>query len=664
MIRFACLWFILATTALAQLPPPVEKSVDFVLDIHGILSENCAECHMGGVRKGGLQMDTRRLLVQGGDSGAAIVEGDSAASRLIHLVASSDPNERMPPKGEPLTQEQIALLRAWIDQGLKWEDMQPAAEEDAYKAPLKLMQVQRPANEDGTPKPLVDAFIDQYLLDKGVQKPVPVDERLFARRAYLDVTGLLPTPWQLEDFLQSESRNKRAELVDQLLADKQAYTEHWMTFWNDHLRNDFQGTGYIDGGRSQITEWLYDALYHNKPYDSFVEELIHPRIQSEGFIKGIVWRGDNATVQLPSMQAARNVAQVFMGINLKCASCHDSFVDDWSLSDAFGLANVFSEEPMELVRCDTPLGVQAEYRFLFPELGNIDGALSRRDRMARVAELVTARGNGFFARTMVNRIWAVLMGRGLVEPLDAIEREPWHPQLLDALAQDFISNGYDLKQLLRTVMTSNAYSWPSVAHAEISGDDYVFTGPEVRRLTAEQIYDALADLADVWQVMPKFLLPEQRTPEEIARQEELAKLAAGGQSEQVSAELNTVEARREKVRAWRVPADTFMRALGRPDREQVTTRREVAFTTLQALEMTNGSALANFLRLSAESLLQQQPADIAALVKDLYVQAIQREPAEAEVQIAREILGEPLQPQGLEDFLWALAMNPEFQLIY
>src|SRR5262249_52097769 len=145
--------------------------------------------------------------------------------------------------------------------------------------------------------------------------------------------------------------NKRARLVQLLLADNQRYAEHWLTFWNDLLRNDYRGTGYIDGGRKQISAWLFSALVTNLPYDRFVAQLIHPATNSEGFTKGIIWRGAVNASQVAPMQAAQNISQVFMGVNLKCASCHDSFINDWTLADSYSLANAYATNELEIFQC-------------------------------------------------------------------------------------------------------------------------------------------------------------------------------------------------------------------------------------------------------------------------------------------------------------------------
>src|SRR5262249_6003766 len=154
-------------------------------------------------------------------------------------------------------------------------------------------------------------------------------------------------PQGLQAFVADRRPDKRARLVERLLNDRRRYAEHWLSFWNDALRNDYKGTGYIDGGRQQISNWLYTALFDNLPYDRFVAQLINPApgAGAEGFSKGFTWRGVVNASQSTPMQAAQNISQVFMGVNLKCASCHDSFINDWQLADAYGLAGIYADAP-------------------------------------------------------------------------------------------------------------------------------------------------------------------------------------------------------------------------------------------------------------------------------------------------------------------------------
>ena len=256
----------------------------------------------------------------------------------------------------------------------------------------------------------------------------------------------------------------------------------------------------MDGLRVPITEWLYAALATNVAYDHFVAELVNPQSKgTAGFVNGIRWRGDLNASQKPHMQAAQGVAQVFLGVNLKCASCHDSLINDWSLSDAYGMAAVYAEEPrLEMHECDRPTGRRVAARFLFPELGDIPGDATDNERIRRLAEIITSRANGRLTRTVVNRLWQRLMGRGLVDPVDEMEQGAWHPDLLDWLAEDFAAHGQDLKRTLGLILTSRAYQMPSVSLGDRQKAPFIFTGPAVRRLTAEQFRDALGSLTGVW----------------------------------------------------------------------------------------------------------------------------------------------------------------------
>jgi hypothetical protein len=232
-------------------------------------------------------------------------------------------------------------------------------------------------------------------------------------------------------------------------------------------------------------------------YDKFVAALINPTAESEGFSKGFVWRGVVNASQTPQMQAAQNISQVFMGVNLKCASCHDSFVNDFTLADAYGLASIYADEPLEMVHCDKPTGKKAELKFIYPELGELDGQAEKPARLKRLAEIITQRQDARLTRTLVNRLWQRLMGRGLVEPVDDMEKAAWNPDLLDWLAEDFADHGYDVKFLIRRIVTSRGYQLPAVNVDGQSAHDFVFQGPGVRRLSAEQFRDALTSLTGI-----------------------------------------------------------------------------------------------------------------------------------------------------------------------
>ncbi|MFN9975951.1 MAG: DUF1553 domain-containing protein, partial [Phycisphaerae bacterium] len=194
-----------------------------------------------------------------------------------------------------------------------------------------------------------------------------------------------------------------------------------------------------------------------------------------------------------------SISQSFLGINMKGASCHDSFIDRWNLGEAYGRAAIYSETPMQIHRCDKPVGREAKASWLFPEIGQVDPAAPREQRLSQLADLMTHPDNGSFTRTLANRFWYRLMGRGIVHPLDAMQTQPWNEDLLDYLAVEFRHQGYDLKKLLELIATSEAYQAETAfTSTEIatpeSGSGFQYRGPLARRMTAEQFLDG------IWQI--------------------------------------------------------------------------------------------------------------------------------------------------------------------
>ena len=610
------------------------KPFDFSHDIAPLIKTHCGKCHTDGKAEGSLSLDTREELLKA----KAAVPGKPAESEIVKRLTSADPDERMPAKSPPLSADQIALFTRWIAQGLPWEDGF-SFKTNRYVAPLRPRKVELPPARDGAVHP-IDRIVAGYFAEHDVRPPARLNDAAFARRASLDIIGLLPAARELEAFLADSSPDKRERFVRRLLDNRRAYADHWLTFWNDLLRNDYRGTGYIDGGRKQFSKWLYQSLVDNKSYDQFVRELISPNADSEGFAFGIKWRGRTNASQTTEVQFSQNVSQVFFGINMKCASCHDSFIDSWKLDDAYGLAAVVANGPLEIRRCDKETGRMASPKFLWPELGDIDPALGKPERMARLADLVTQPENGRFTRTIANRLWQRLMGRGLVHPVDVMANRPWSEDLLDYLANYLVEQHYDLKKLMEHIVTSNTYQSQCAAVAsEASGDDYVFRGPEVKRMTAEQFVDA------IWQITGT-------SPGKPVAPVTLVDFGPEMPNEQ------------RFVRASLLFCDELMRSLGRPNREQVVTIRGDVLTTLQALDLTNGPTMAETLSRGATNLIKQNSAaDAHELVGRLYEQALSR-PAEAdELATALELIGSPPTQEGLTDFLWVLFMLPEFQLV-
>jgi hypothetical protein len=755
----------------------VGAKIDFAHHVLPILKENCVKCHSNGKYKGGLSLETREALLES----ETVEVGDAAASIFIELLEAEDEDDRMPQKAAPLSAAEIAILSQWIDEGVSWE---PGFtfKERKWKGPLAPRKPVLPEAIMPGENP-IDRIVRAYFEENKVQPSEEIPDARFLRRVSLDLIGLLPAREELEAFAASTSPEKREKKIREILDRELDYADHWMTFWNDLLRNDYAGTGFIDGGRKQITGWLYESLKENKPYDQFVRELMNPTAESEGFIKGIKWRGEVNASQVPEIQFAQNVSQVFFGENMKCASCHDSFIDDWKLEDAYGMAAIIAGKPLEMYRCDKPTGKKMEAKFLFDELGEIDRSASRAKRLEKAAELSTSKKNGRLARTIVNRLWARLMGRGLVEPVDMMANRPWSEDMLDYLAWDLAENGYDLKRTLAMMVGSRSYQSATVAPSE-KREDFVFEGPIAKRMTAEQFLDAVwgitgtepgkidasvargaakrnVDVPGEWiwsatDARPAgeevvfthtFKLPAGTTGRMIITCDNEYVLKINGkeigrdsnwetvESYDVSRALQTgsntirVEARNlgstpnaaalyvhlqlinpegeavvvttskewlvngeiaaahqsdgwgkrvngeiakylseggeggsrmsRKVRASLVTSTLLMRALGRPNREQVVTTRPADLTTLQALELNNGEEFVGYLHRGAPRLSSRTKD----LVGGLYLDALSRPPSDLEKAVAREILGANATNERIADFLWTVLMLPEFQFI-
>jgi hypothetical protein len=788
-------------------------AVDFAHEIVPLVRKACGECHTGESKKGGFSMNDREQLVNGGESGSAIDLDNPRESELLRRVTSNDYSDRMPPEGPSLTKAEVELLRRWITEGTEWE---PGFkfESDSYEPPLKPRKVQLPTNHDGHKHP-VDRIVAQYFHDRNIPWPQRVPDEQFLRRVSMDLIGLLPTIEERACFLADERHDKRERLVDELLARPTDYAEHWLTFWNDLLRNDYGGTGFITGGRSQISNWLYQALETNLPFDKMTRDLIAPSTpESRGFIDGIKWRGNVSAGQTVEIQFAQSVGQAFMGINLKCASCHDSFIDRWKLQDAYRLAAIYSEQSLEIHRCDKAVGEFATPGWLFPELGEIDPNATRDERLRQLAQLMTHRENGRVTRTIVNRLWHRLFGRGIVHPLDAMQTPPWCDDLLDYVAEDFRENGYDLKHTLRLLATSEIYA----SHAEVRNSGavasqlFTFAGPQPKRLTAEQFVDALWQLTGVaprqydapvirgglnmdetdlpeltaqwiwgdsaadgktleageeillttsvkldsevitgvavvtceneyslyvngrlvlngdgWQRVGSVTLHDkfksgnnqiaviaknqgsQSNPVGLLFQAawipiegEVATLASGDAWKWGVAANNRKEGRlgalpndlssvmivpalpawsaavkqpfrmalargtsgaELMVRASLLKSDFLMRSLGRPNRDQIVSMRPEELTTLEAIDLANGTVIADAISQSAETLSTSDPATKKLHAIDFFVRALTREPTETERRLLEEFVIESTDSSGLEDALWSILMLPEFQTI-
>lgn len=762
------------------------------LEVRAIFAHNCYQCHSENKSKGELVLETKRGVFKGGESGLVIVPGDAVKSELFKRISLS-PNEEgvMPKKGKVLKDNEIELIKLWIDNGAHWSDQ---ALKVFREADMALVKPDLPKSEETNP---VDKIIGAYFEEKDMDWTPITEDRIFIRRAYLDILGLLPEPEAVVAFTNDSNPTKREKLIDTLLSDTHNYTQHWLSFWNDLLRNDYSGPGFITSGRKQITDWLYTSLEENKPYDQIVAELVNPVKGSEGFIEGIQWRGVINASQRTEMQAAQNIGQSLMGTNVKCASCHNSFVSNITLEQSYGFASIFADSVLELNRCDMPLGKMATVNFLYPELGSVEGE-TVQERLYNLSILIVQRENGRLYRTITNRFWHRLMGRGIIEPLDEMDNIAWNADLLDWLASDFIESGHDLKHLMKQIMTSKAYQMSAVKYAkqEELKTNYVFQGPVVRRLSAEQFSDAVSQVISpvyhaiqysptkeqliakrIWHPEKKFdriVLPEPGNryfrksftlPNKSAQSAKAlisvdhsyvlyineAKVAEGSDWKKVNqldvtqflkpgknivAIMGTNEGtianpagvlfslkvtyddkellQLESDSSWKSSAESpgkswtsinyedtswssvrnygtanwgqlidftfedhdgtfaraslvkqhpFMKALGRPSRENVTTSRDEQATLLQALELTNGEFFNGILEEGAALWMKRYNSDSKTIVENLYQKSFGRKPSKKEEEILLSVLGEKPKIEDVQDVFWSTLILPEFQFV-
>ncbi len=512
---------------------PLLAQVDFATSIHPVLETRCAPCHSGPRPAAGFSVATKESILR------SINVSNPGESALLRRIKAGE----MPPAGAKLTDSQIADFEHWIAEGANWTSERPSE----WTASIRPRAVALPSNLATNP-------IDKFL----TRNSDIIDDALFIRRATLDIWGMVPSAESTKKFIADKAPDKRDRLVDSLLADNKKYAENWISFWNDLLRND-QGVNYA-GTRKSITPWLLAALENNMPFNEMAFALLNPEKPDDpdGFLTGVNWRGDINASQTPFMQAAQNSAQVFLGVNLKCASCHDSFINKYKLKQSYALAAMFADtSDLELVRCDAKTGKHTGPEFLFPEVAVKPASDSLADRRRAAALAFTSPENGRFSRTLVNRYWQRLFGRGIVSNVDDMDAKPSNPDLLDWLANDFVQHNYDLKYLIKLMMTSRNYAFPA--------------GPEnLRRMTAEQFADSISEITGEWRV-------------------------------------SQTGAKAEYAREWELKSTPLTRAMGRPIRDQVFTTREDAATTLQALELVNGDTLAIVLKRGALRLLGELP---------------------------------------------------------
>jgi hypothetical protein len=494
---------------------------------------------------------------------------------------------------------------------------------------------------------MIDALVLRQLARLRLPPSPRGDDATFLRRATLDTTGLLPAPDEVRAFLADRDPQKRDRLVDRLLA-RPEFVDFWTLKWADLFRVNRHTLG--ERGMWAFHEYLRASVAANKSWDQLARELITARGDPLAQGAGNFYR----TAPSPG-EAAETVAGAFLGIRLGCARCHNHPRDRWTQDNYYEVASFFArvdwkkdesagsqilfmknEGEFDQPRLRRPLPPRA---FGSTTVLTLDAPGDRRDTLAR---WLTAPENPLFARAIVNRVWRHFMGRGLVEPVDDMKatspasNEP----LMAALSTELVRHHFDLKHLMRLILLSETYQRSSRAIPQNAGDDQHYSRFLPRRLTAEQLADALG---------------------------------------QVTGRPERYEGLPESFRAAQLPdttvASELLDAFGRPPRSVVCECERSGETTMpQALLLLNGAAVND--KIGAENgillrLLDAHRND-PPVIDELYLLAFGRIPMARErathlPAIRRSVVARPsgvsvagARREAFEDLLWALINSREF----
>ena len=325
----------------------------------------------------------------------------------------------------------------------------------------------------------------------------------FVRRVTLDLTGALPLPSEARAFAADRDRAKRDKLVDRLIGSP-SFIDFWTYKWSDLLRVN-RGT-LKDKGMWAYHSYIHDAVRDNKPWDVIAREVLTAR--GNTFLDG---PANYFRTALKPEELAENISQGFLGIRVQCAKCHNHPLEKWTQNEYYGMANLFARVKFkadlniyvndEMTVYNTATGDLIQPRLGRPvpakPLGGPTLALdSPRERRSFFAEWLTRPDNWYFSHSIVNRVWAHFMGKGLVEPVDDMRETnpPSNPELFDALADDFVKHHSDLRHLIRQIVTSQIYQLSSAATAINARDDRYYSHFLVWRMTAEELLDALSQV--------------------------------------------------------------------------------------------------------------------------------------------------------------------------
>jgi hypothetical protein len=482
----------------------------------------------------------------------------------------------------------------------------------------------------------IDGLIDDKLEQLRVQPSGLCSDSEFLRRVSLDTTATLPTPEEARAFLRDPGPDKRRKVIDRLL-ERPGYIDFETLKLSDLLR--VNSLFLSEEGADRYYRWIHDEVEAGVPYDRFVRELLTGRGPNYHSGPANYYRVSGSPEEL-----AETTSQTFLGIRLQCAKCHNHPFERWTQNDYYSFAAFFARvgrkggpefgEEQVYVRTAGEVTNPKTKKPIAPQcLGGPAPSLSGdEDRRAVMAGWLTSRGNRQFARVVVNRIWAELFGRGIVNPIDdfRVSNPPANGPLLEALTTSFVDHGYDVKQITRLILNSRTYQLSSITNATNAADERHFARALPRRLTAEEAMDAVA------QVTGKTDRFGNRPPGTRA-----------------------VQLRDSRVGSY------FLEVFGRPKREILCScDRDMGPNLSQSLHLINGSDLNGKLDASDGRIALMVKAGKSDLdiINELYLATVSRYPSPVELHVALQRVRDKKEQRqaALEDILWALVNTEEF----
>ncbi|HEV3436507.1 MAG TPA: DUF1549 and DUF1553 domain-containing protein [Gemmata sp.] len=504
----------------------------------------------------------------------------------------------------------------------------------------------------------IDRLVLAQLKELRLKSADLAPDYVFLRRAYLDTLGMLPTVAETREFLADSDSKKREKLIDRLL-ERPEFAEFWAQKWSDLLRNEEKALDRK--GVGVFYRWIVAQLAGDRPLNEFARDILAASGSTYANPPANFWRA----LREPT-QRAESVAQVFLGVRIACARCHNHPFDRWKIDDYYGFSALFARIDYRVLENGKKDNLD-KHEFVGEQIvvQNRDGEVMNprtkspakavflgakapefgpdADRLTALADWVAAPDNPFFARAQVNRIWLNLMGRGLVDPNDDFRatNPPANPELLDYLAKDFAAGGFRLKRMVRTIMTSRAYQLASTLHNQSTmGDELHHSHARVLPLEAEQLLDALSQVTGV---------PVQ-----------FSGYPLGLRANQIPAPPQSGR------RGFNGMGERFLKVFGKPDRLLTCEcERNEDPGLLQAFQLITGELMNAMIRDPDNrlgSLLKSGKPD-AGILNEFYLAALCRRPTEVEAKKILALLSTARNRRGAwEDVLWAVVNSKEFLL--